>query len=37
PITVQVVSDEAYATWLAEGKTKFARIDNDTSKFAAAR
>ena len=23
PITVQVVSDEAYAAWLAEGKTKF--------------
>jgi len=37
PITVQVVSEEAYAKWLAEGKTKFARIDNDTAKFAAAR
>ncbi|WP_091968043.1 cytochrome c oxidase subunit II [Methylobacterium gossipiicola] len=37
PITVQVVSEEAYAKWLAEGKTKFARIDADTSKFAAAR
>jgi cytochrome c oxidase subunit 2 len=36
PITVQVVSEEAYAKWLAEGKTKFARID-DPSKFADAR
>lgn len=36
PITVQVVSDEAYAKWLVEGKTKFASIDG-TSKVAAAR
>ncbi|KQO54877.1 cytochrome c oxidase subunit II [Methylobacterium sp. Leaf85] len=36
PITVQVVSDEAYAAWLAEGKTKFARLD-EGSKFAEAK
>ena len=36
PITVRVVSEEAYAQWLAEGKTKFARLD-DGSKLADAR
>lgn len=36
PITVRVVSDEAYAQWLVEGKTKFAAID-DGAKFADAR
>ncbi len=36
PITVRVVSDQAYAQWLVEGKTKFASID-DGSKFADAR
>ncbi|GEP02597.1 cytochrome c oxidase subunit II [Methylobacterium oxalidis] len=36
PITVRVVSDEAYAQWLTEAKTKFARID-DGSKLADAR
>ncbi len=27
PITVRVVSEQAYAAWVAEAKTKFARID----------
>jgi cytochrome c oxidase subunit 2 len=36
PITVRVVSDEAYAQWLTEAKTKYARLD-DGSKFADAR
>lgn len=36
PIAVKVVSDEAYAQWLTEAKTKFARLD-DGSKFADAR
>ena len=36
PITVRVVSEQEYATWLAEGKTKFARLD-DGSKFAEAK
>lgn len=36
PITVRVVSDQAYAQWLVEGKTKFASID-DGAKFADAR
>src|ERR1700712_2175704 len=36
PITVRVVSDEAYAQWLTEAKTKYARIDTGTS-FAEAR
>jgi cytochrome c oxidase subunit 2 len=36
PITVRVVSDAAYAQWLVEGKTKFARID-DGAKFADSR
>lgn len=36
PITVRVVSDEAYAQWLVEGKTKFANLD-DGSKFAEAK
>jgi cytochrome c oxidase subunit 2 len=36
PITVRVVSDQAYAQWLVEGKTKFASLD-DGSKFADAR
>ncbi|AWN39276.1 cytochrome c oxidase subunit II [Methylobacterium durans] len=36
PITVRVVSDEAYAQWLTEAKTKYARLD-DGSKLADAR
>ena len=36
PIVVRVVSDAAYAAWLGEAKTKFARAD-DGSKFADAR
>ncbi|TXN13974.1 cytochrome c oxidase subunit II [Methylobacterium sp. WL122] len=36
PIVVRVVNDEAYAAWLGEAKTKYARID-DGSKFADAR
>jgi cytochrome c oxidase subunit 2 len=36
PITVRVVSDEAFQAWTAEAKTKFARID-DGAKFASAR
>ncbi|TXM71993.1 cytochrome c oxidase subunit II [Methylobacterium sp. WL12] len=36
PIVVRVVNDEAYAAWLGEAKTKYARIDNG-SKFADAR
>jgi len=36
PIVVRVVSEEAYADWLNEAKTKYARIDNGTS-FAEAR
>ena len=36
PITVRVVSEEAYAQWLTEAKTKYARID-DGAKFADAR
>ncbi|WP_238313241.1 cytochrome c oxidase subunit II [Methylobacterium organophilum] len=30
PITVRVVSEEAYAQWLTEAKTKFAAIDGGT-------
>ncbi|MER2194332.1 cytochrome c oxidase subunit II [Methylobacterium brachiatum] len=36
PIVVRVVSEQAYADWLKEAKTKYARIDNGTS-FAEAR
>ncbi len=36
PIVVRVVNDEAYAAWLGEAKTKYARID-DGSKLADAR
>lgn len=36
PITVRVVSDQEYAAWLEEGKTKFARLD-DGAKFAQAK
>ena len=36
PIVVRVVNDEAYAAWLGEAKTKYARLD-DGSKFADAR
>jgi cytochrome c oxidase subunit II len=36
PITVRVVSEEAYAQWLTEAKTKYARLD-DGAKFADAR
>ncbi|MHC2105301.1 MULTISPECIES: cytochrome c oxidase subunit II [unclassified Methylobacterium] len=36
PIVVRVVSEQAYADWLNEAKTKYARIDNGTS-FAEAR
>ena len=36
PIVVRVVSEQAYADWLTEAKTKYARIDNGTS-FAEAR
>jgi len=36
PITVRVVSDQAYAQWLTEAKTKYARIEGG-SKFADAR
>ncbi|GEP00928.1 cytochrome c oxidase subunit II [Methylobacterium haplocladii] len=36
PIVVKVVSDQAYAAWLKEAKTKFAAID-DGSKLAAAK
>jgi cytochrome c oxidase subunit 2 len=35
PITVRVVSDAAYATWLGEAKAKYASTSGDT-KFAAA-
>jgi cytochrome c oxidase subunit 2 len=28
PITVRVVSEQAYADWLTEAKTKYAAIDN---------
>jgi cytochrome c oxidase subunit 2 len=31
PIVVRVVSEQAYAEWLTEAKTKYARIDNGTS------
>ena len=31
PITVRVVSEQAYADWLTEAKTKYARIDTGTS------
>lgn len=40
PITVRVVSDEDYAKWLGEAKTKYARLDDGTKdgvKFADAR
>lgn len=36
PITVRVVSDEAFQAWLTEAKTKYARLD-DGAKFASAR
>ncbi|WP_375454751.1 cytochrome c oxidase subunit II [uncultured Methylobacterium sp.] len=36
PIVVRVVNDQAYAAWLGEAKTKFARTD-DGAKFADAR
>src|SRR6195952_2425924 len=36
PIAVRVVTEQAYADWLTEAKTKYARIDNGTS-FAEAR
>ena len=36
PITVRVVSDEAYAQWLTEAKSKYARLDDGT-KLADAR
>ena len=36
PITVRVVSEQAYAEWLTEAKTKFAAIDNG-SRLADAR
>jgi cytochrome c oxidase subunit 2 len=36
PIVVRVVSEQAYADWLKEAKTKYARIDTGTS-FAEAR
>lgn len=31
PIVVRVVSEQAYADWLKEAKTKYARIDTGTS------
>ena len=36
PIVVRVVSEQAYADWLKEAKTKYARIDNGAN-FAEAR
>jgi len=36
PIVVRVVSEQDYAAWLTEAKTKFARVD-DGAKFADAR
>ncbi len=33
PIVVRVVNDQAYAQWLSEAKTKYARVD-DGAKFA---
>jgi len=36
PITVRVVSEEAYAQWLTEAKTKYARLD-DGARLADAR
>jgi cytochrome c oxidase subunit 2 len=35
PITIRVVSDAAYAAWLAEAKSKFARIDGGEVRLAA--
>lgn len=37
PIVVRVVSDEDYAKWLSEAKTKYARIDDGAARFASAR
>ena len=37
PITIRVVSEAAYATWLAEAKTRFAAIETGPSRLADAR
>ena len=37
PITIRVVSDQAYAAWIAEAKTKFASTDDGSRRLADAR
>jgi cytochrome c oxidase subunit II len=34
PIAIRVVSEEAYAAWLAEAKKKFASANNSPARYA---